>query len=45
MLKFMLTVIVHLPSCTLFLQDDCVDRGGSGERVAIATYEKHWTWH
>lgn len=53
MLKFMLTVIVHLPSCTLLLHEDCVDQG-LGPWVAIATVRytgpgiscwQHWTYH
>lgn len=35
----MLTIIVHLPSCTPFPPDDWIRDWG--ERVAIATYEKH----
>lgn len=54
MLKFMLTVIVHLPSCTLFLQDDWIGERVGGRHVAIATMRnngpgincwQHWTYH
>ena len=52
MLKFVLTVIVHLPSCTLRLQDDWIRGEGcvlsqppTGNTGPGINCWQHWTYH